>query len=83
MRSWTGIPIEALFGLVGALMLLLYGDLRWNQRKHASELSKLRGASARRGKQLAVFRIYLSQLCSKAGIHFEAGEVDDNGNGDT
>lgn len=72
MNSWTQIPIEALFGSIGALVLILYGDLRWTLRKLTAD-------GVKRGRQLAVFRIYLSQLCAKAGIHFE-GEP--NGNGD-
>lgn len=66
----TGIPIEILFSIIGALGLIVYGDLRWNMRKLMQE-------SQRRSKQLSVFRIYLSQLCSKAGIHF-----DDKDNGE-
>lgn len=80
--TWTGIPIEALFGALALLVAALYGDLRWTLRRIMSEQTKLRAASGRRGKQLAVFRIYLSQLCAKAGIHFEPGEVDDHDNGE-
>jgi hypothetical protein len=68
--SVTGIPIEVLFGIIGGLGMLVYADMR-------RIMNKLTRESEKRGRQMSVFRVYLSQLCAKSGVHFDER---DNGN---
>jgi hypothetical protein len=78
MTSMTGIPIEVLFAALGGLVTLLALVLGFIGTRILSAIGSLQKESVKRGRQLAVFRVFLAQLCAKAGIHFP----DNAGNGE-
>lgn len=56
----TGVPIEWLFGALGLLVAVIYGDLRWAVKRLDS------GARTR--------DILLVRICDKLNIHFTNGD---------
>jgi hypothetical protein len=71
VTALTGIPIEVLFGLIGALGMIIYADV-----KH--DLRRLRRASNQRGKSLIYLGSILEQVCDKMHIKFRPPRDDDD-----
>jgi hypothetical protein len=65
VTTLTGIPIEVLFAIIGALGMIIYADV-----KH--DLRRLRRASSQRGKSLVYLASILEQVCDKMHIKFRA-----------
>jgi hypothetical protein len=72
--SLTGIPIEALFACIGALVALVYWDLRRSLGKNERAVAHLSRASVRRDARLARVQIFVSQICAKLDIHVPPAE---------
>jgi hypothetical protein len=59
----TGIPVEALFSIIGGMVTLVYLDLR-------REVRTLRKESQTRTVQLTGIRFILASVCKKLDIPF-------------
>lgn len=66
----TGIPVEYLFSIIGAMVALVYLDLR-------REVKILRKESQGRAVQLTGIRFVLASVCKKLDIPFELRSNDD------
>lgn len=62
----TGIPVELLFTIIGALLLCIYADLKF-------EVRRLRKESVARGLTLALLRQALHIVCTHLKIPFSIG----------
>ena len=72
--SLTGIPIEALFACIGALVALVYWDLRRSLGKNERAVAHLSQASIRRDRRLAIVQVFVAQICDKLDIHVPRDE---------
>lgn len=62
--SVTGIPIEILFSVIGVLVALIYGDIKY-------ELRRLRKESHERSNAIIQLRMAVSFISQKLGITFD------------
>jgi hypothetical protein len=74
--SSTGIPIEILFGIIGALVSFIYADLK-------REVRILRRESNDRTVKISKLSIILGMVCHKLGVPFghildDKDDEDDN-----
>jgi hypothetical protein len=67
----TGIPIEVLFAVIGAMLVAIYADIKW-------EVRKLRVESNKRGQSIALIRQAVNAICNHIKLPFH---VEDNDNG--
>ena len=68
--SVTGIPIEYLFAIVGAMVAGIYLDLR-------REVRSLRKESIARGTQIALIKQMLNAVCKHIKLPYSVFDEDD------
>lgn len=66
----TGIPIEVLFSIIGALIIAFGTLLAWIGSRMTEALTRLQGESARRGNQVSAIHTILGVICGKLGIDY-------------
>ena len=68
----TGIPIEWMFGVLAALIAVVYANLVW-------EIRKLRRSSHKHTGQLDSLMVWMSIVCDKLGIPWSKKSTTENG----
>jgi hypothetical protein len=61
----TGIPLDVLFSIIGALLVGVYADMKY-------QLKKLQEDSAKRSGNIIHMRTLLGFICKKLDIPFDA-----------
>lgn len=72
--SATGIPIDYLFLIIGALVMLVYGDLRRQQHNMKKDIDKLREDGEKRTKSLIRISTVFRLICQNLRIPWHDNE---------
>lgn len=79
----TGIPIEALFAVIGFLLVAVYGDIKRELRLLKQQLNQVKEAGERRDKKVDRVSLAISFMAAQLKIPFVSrilkGTTDDTG----
>lgn len=80
-KSITGIPIDVLFTLIGALVALVWSDMRRQQREQSKhlqkELDELKSQHRARGRTLASVQNAVMQICWQLKLKYDRNAGDE------